>query len=286
MKKIYLVAIFLPTLLFNSCGEGTSSLSDVKNPTKADSIAFYYARSKGFDYWNESNSDTLLRSEESRKEFLRGVEEGLSAVRDNAAYNHGLMIGMGVGQDILDLKKEYPDIDIPHKLFLSSLKAALKNDSVVDGPQTKADLYKIMDDMARRKEKEDTKTAVDALKKAASEYGMTRINEYLYGKIVSNGDGPVLKDGDKIDVDITAAFTDGTPVGLQFPDEIIVGRNLSSPLISQALRTMKVGQTSQFIASPVQLTPRRYRAGEYKANQIIKFTIRVNSILQAQKESD
>ncbi|MCM1377960.1 MAG: hypothetical protein NC097_08195 [Clostridium sp.] len=281
MKKSLIFALALPTLLLSACGGETTSLSDVKDATKGDSIAFYYGRSKGFDFWNEAENDTTLRGEDARKEFLKGVKDGMDAVKDNAAYNYGLMIGMGVAQDIIDLHKTYPGVEMPRDLFLSSLKGALKNDSVVDGVQTKADLYKIMDQMARQKELEDTKAAQASLASTAKQLSMTKINDYLYGKIITNGDGQVLKDGDKVSLDITAATVDGQPIGMQFPREIVVGRNLSSPLISQALRTMKVGQTSQFIASPIQLMPRRYRAGEYKGTDLVKFTIKVNSISDA-----
>lgn len=279
MNRIYLALAAAAALMMSSCGGETTSLSDVKDPTRADSIAFYYGRSTGFDFWNEATNDTTYRSEEARKEFLRGVEDGMSAVRENPAYNYGLLVGMGVAQNIQDISAQYPGIDVPHDLFQKALKGALKDEKEVDGPQTKADLYRIMDEMSRKKELEDTKDAVAALEKTARQLSMTKINEYLYGKIITNSDGQQLKDGDKVTLDITAATVDGMPVGMQFPKEIVVGRNLSSPLVSQALRTMKVGQTSQFIASPVQLMPRRYRAGEYKADQLVKFTIKVNSLV-------
>ena len=277
MRKHYL-GLMAAAALLSSCGGETTTLSDIKDPTRGDSIAFYYGRSKGFDYWNEASSDSTLLTEASRKEFLRGVEEGMSAVRDNDAYNYGLLIGLGIAQDIQSLKKEYAGVDVPRDLFISSLKGALKNDSAVDGPQTKAELYRIIDTMQRQKELSDMKTAAALLQKTGTQFGMTKINEQLWGKIISNGSGQQLKDGDRILVDITASTVDGTPVGLQFPKELTVGRHMASPLVSQALRTMKAGETIQFIASPLQLAPRRYRAGEFKADQLIKFTIRVLSL--------
>lgn len=279
MKKFYLLAA-LGSLLLTSCGgNSTSDLNEISDASTGDSLLFYYGRDVATDFWREADGDSTLRLESSREDYLRGVKAGLSAVRDNDAYNQGIYVGLQVATNLRELKRNYPDLEIDDQVFLSAMRAALENDSVVDAPQNKADFYRLLDHLARTKEKSDTEKARVLLKETAEKLGMNQISEFLYGKAVTQGSGPILKDGDVIELDITAAFANGQMVGMSFPKQAMVGRNYQSPIISEALRTMKVGETKQFIASPVQLTPRRYHQGEYSADRVIKFTIFVKSLV-------
>ncbi|MCM1153516.1 MAG: hypothetical protein NC328_07680 [Muribaculum sp.] len=279
MKTFRLASLMLPALILASCGDkARNSISDLDNATQSDSISFYFGRSIGYDFWNSTQEDTTLRSEQAREDYLRGIKDGMAAVRDNDAYNQGLYVGLQVATNIRELQKQYPNVDINEKLFLEALKGALDSDSSANGPQDKAELYKILDNLQVSKEKADSETARAQLAKVAAEKKMTRVNENLYVKNITPGSGALLKDGDEVSVEISAALTDGTPLGMQFPSKLTVGQGFASPIISAALRTMKPNQTCTFLASPIELAPRRYRNGEFKPDQLIEFTIKTGAV--------
>lgn len=285
MKKI-LIPLACVAILFTACEKtGTPSVSDIPDATRGDSLMFYYGQNVAAEYWMGANADTAFRSKESRKEFLRGFKEGLSDVRDNDAYNRGLYTALGVAMNIRTMKQQYPDVKFDDHVLIDALIAALENDSVADASQVKADFYRVTDAMVRDREKADRVTATKALEKTAAKLGMTRLGDNLYGKTITAGYGPQIKNGDMVMVDISAATVKGELVGMQLPDHMVVGRNYSSPLFSEALLTMKEGETRQFIASPIDLMPRRYRQGEYKCDNLIKITIKVIKVTSGGSDS-
>lgn len=279
MKKIFL-AMAVAAVALTGCKEtGTKEISELPETTRGDSLMFYYGQNVGAEYWMSAAADTSMRDQKNRDEFLRGIKAGLSAARDNDAYNKGLYTAVGIAMNIQRMKQDYPDVHFDDKVLYKALIAALANDSAVDPSQVKADFYRVSDNMIKEKEKADKVIAAKKLEEEAAKLGMSKVADGLYGKIIAKGTGTSIKEGDMVQVDISAATVKGELVGMQLPDRLVIGRNYSSPLISQALLTMKSGGTRQFIASPIDLMPRRYRAGEFKPDQVIKFTIKVLGVI-------
>lgn len=287
MKKYlrYSLALLLPAALASCNGIGNKTLSDTENATPGDSISYYFGQSVSGDFWLDTESDTTLRDEVAREQYIKGVQAGMAALNDADAYNRGVFVGVQIAQEIRDLKKTYPDQEFNEGLFLSALKEGLKNDTAVDTPQAKADLYRVLGNLASKKAQTDRATSTDALAKEAKKLGMAKVSEGLYSKVITKGEGPKLEKTSMIRADITASTVSGQMIGMQFPKEFEVGRNYSSPIIMQALLSMQPGETAQFLASPIDVAPRRYREGEFKPTDIIKFTIKVLSVIPA-GESD
>lgn len=286
MKKIFL-AMAVAAVALTGCKEsGTKEISELPNTSRGDSLMFYYGQNVAAEYWMSATSDTTMRGDKERQEFLRGIKAGLSAARDNDAYNKGLYTAVGIAMNIQRMKKDYPDMEFNEQVLYKALVGALANDSAVDPSQVKADFYRVTDNMLKEKEKADRVIANKKLEEEAAKLGMTKVSEGLYGKIITKGTGTPINEGDMVQVDISAATVKGELVGMQLPDRLVIGRNYSSPLFSQALLTMKSGGTRQFIASPIDLMPRRYRDGEFKADQLIKFTIKVLGVIPSAQSNE
>lgn len=276
MKKGILSVVALAALVLTSCnGDKTRSVSEIKDATPGDSLMFYWGQSLASDYWENTNSDTAMISEKAREEYLRGIKAGMDAAREDEAYNQGVYVGVQIAMNIKDFKDNYPDLKISDKVLLASLKGGLESKEGLDASQVKADFFKLLNRLATEKREADKVSAYKLLKTKAKELGMTEIAQNLYGKEIAPGSGSTLQDGDLVGVDISVTTLGGEMIGMQMPSEMVVGRNYSSPIVSEALRTMKPGETKQFLTSPIDLAPRRYSQGEFKADTLMKFTIKV-----------
>lgn len=273
-------------LLMTSCDGGkTDNIADIEDATTGDSVMFYFGQNLAADFWLSTESDTTLISESAREDYLRGVKAGIAAARNNEAYNKGLFVGVQVATNLKDFRDLYPEVKIDDKVLIAALRAGLESDSAVNVNEVKSQFYKMMDGLARSKEAADAKIAEKLLVEKATELGMKLQAPMLYSKLIDAGKGAEVKSGDRIKVQISVATLDGKMVGMQIPTEIVVGRSYTSPMIAAAIPGMKVGETKQFLSSAMQVTPRRYKLGEYKADQLMKFTIKVDSLISGANES-
>lgn len=282
MKFKTLFSISAALMLLASCdGNKTTNIADLKDPTPGDSLMFYFGQNIGVDFWQSTMNDTTLRTQAAREDYLRGVKAGIGAVRENNAYNQGVYVGVQLAMNLKDFRENYPDLKVDDKVLLASLAGALEDEKAIDPAQAKAEFYKFLEGLSARKREADKEKSYALLQAKAKEMGMTQVAEGLYGKEIAAGSGNDLVDGDLVKMDITASTLSGEMVGMQFPEEVVVGRNYSSPIVSVALRSMKPGETKQFIVSPIDLTPRRYAQGEFRADSLLKFTIKVMSATPA-----
>ncbi|MDE7381745.1 MAG: hypothetical protein K2N03_06420 [Muribaculaceae bacterium] len=273
-------------MLLASCNKSkTGSINDVSNATAGDSVMFYFGQNLASDFWLSTESDTTLRGENEREDYLRGVKAGIAAARENEAYNKGLFVGVQVAANLKDFREQFPNLKLDEALLLSSLRAGLESDSAVNENEVKSTFYKLMDQLMRDKEAEDAKAAEKLLAEEAAKLGLKLQLPMLYSKVVTPGDGAVVKNGDKVAIDVSAATLEGKMVGMKLPREVIVGRSYTSPMIMAALPGMKVGETKQFLSSAMEVTPRRYKLGEYKGTQLIKFTIHVSGVSASSPET-
>ncbi len=279
LKNLSFLGIASLMLLASCDGRKTQSISDISDATPGDSVMFYFGQNLATDFWLGTESDTTLRGENEREDYLRGVEAGIAAARQNEAYNKGLFVGVQVAANLKDFKELYPDIKLDEKVLISALRAGLESDTAVNTAEAKSKFYKLMDDLARSKEKADIKIAEAKLAQEGPKLGMKVQGPMLYSKIVTPGNGPEIKIGEKIALELSVSTINGDMVGIKLPKEVVVGRSYTVPMLGAALPGMKVGETRQFLSTPMEVTPRRYKLGEYKAEQLMKVTVKVLGIV-------
>ena len=95
-------------LALSSCSGGGSSTADnLKDAAPGDSLLYYFGQIQAAEYWRQAESDTTLRDEKSREDFMRGVKAGMDAVRSEDAYNQGVYLGVQMAMQIKESEEAY-----------------------------------------------------------------------------------------------------------------------------------------------------------------------------------
>lgn len=230
-------------------GEEAKPLSDINDASKADSLVYFFARMRGAEYDREAVRDTTLMSEESKKAYVMGVKAGLNAAKaDNDAYNRGLFLGMQMAMNFQQFKKDY-GVQLSSKVFVEGLAEALKSDSTLDTQKMQGEFYRLMGEFNNRKEERDKAAAAESLNLAGKKLSLKEISENLWGEVTGKTDGAQIKDGDNVDVQIEMTRMDGQPLQAPLPNQLKVGARNMPSAITDAIKTLKSGETGKFATS-------------------------------------
>lgn len=260
-------------LLFNSCDSTPSTLSDISNPTPADSLMFYYGEIQADKFWRKSYTDTTIDSEEERRLYLRGVEQGLKAIKGTPTYDNGYLLGVKLALEIKDLEDSY-EIKLDRKLLLAGLKKALISDTSANMARAHSNCYRIIDDFNRIKNSHDNELAEKSLSSFARENGMSNISPTLFGKNITVPEGAKLTVGDRVNIEVTAVTVNGKLAGGHFPASTMIKNDNNADILDTALLSMHDGQTRQFLTTPMALFGRRYVRMGLSPQEPVIFTIR------------
>lgn len=279
MKKFNIVAGALAAVaILASCSgnEGGSgkkiSISDYKNMTVGDSVAYYFGQLSATEYWQVAAGDTTLKSRESRDQFLKGLRAGFDAVKDNDAYNMGYYKGVALAMQMKELEKEY-ETKVNKKVLFDGYDYALQSDSAVNVSEVNEEFMKIQESIATRKEAKDRKEAAEVLKKEGAAKKWTRINDTLYGgPVATAGQGANLREGDAINLAISVNTIAGVQIDRRENLDLTVGQMLPAP-VTQALLTMKMGETRKFYTPAFEFFGRAYARYNLKPTDVIELTL-------------
>lgn len=261
-------------LALASCsGNGGEKKADLQNASAADSLLYYFGQRQAADYWRVAESDTLYLSEDARRDYVRGMQAGMSAIRQgDDAYNQGLYQGMQMALNIAEFEKEY-NLKLNPKVLIESIKEGLANDSAVDAATAQKEFYAIMGELNRQREENNRQEAAKNLAEAQKKLNMQKITDDLYGSVVSKGDTVKLKDGDKIKVDIKATDEGGKELAIPFPPEITIGDRFMGPVMTIAYETMTNGETKKFATTGYALFQGRSSRMGIEPDAVILLTV-------------
>lgn len=278
--RSFLAATAAAVTLLSSCGGNSSegkSLSELENSSATDSLLYYFGQMRASEYWRESKRDTTLASQESRQAFLAGMQAGFNSVKeDNEAYNVGVQSGIQLAVSLSQFSKEY-GVKVDPKVIMESIAYGLRTDSI-DESEVSQQFYDLMGKLNDRKEAADRKASAEALKETGEKLKMRQISAVLYAKTIKEGSGPAVVENDKVNVDITMTDVNGKKVDVPMPPELTVGARFTVPLITTALKTMKVGGTSQFATTAGEMFGRRATQMDMKATDVLLIRIDVKSL--------
>lgn len=278
-----LYAAVAAILTLPSCGNNKpAKLTDYPNATQGDSLMFYFGEMSSKEYWQSAETDSLLRGDAARKAYMKGIQAGLDAIKDDDAYNQGILAGIQMAMNMKEFSKNYPDVKLDSKIMLDALRGGLTSDTAVNLPQAQSNFYAVLSNIEAKKASADKKASDAALVAEAKKLNLRKISAALYGKQLSAGKGDILAEGDMVNVEISATVGSGQLVDMPFPSIVRIGQQVAGGLIiSQALTTMSVGETAQFASTPMDFAPQLYRRGLIKSPTPIVFTIRVVSVADA-----
>lgn len=250
------------------------TLADYDNVTTADSLLYYFGQLRAADFWQYAYNDTVLKTRESRDQYLKGLRAGMDAARDDEAYNQGLYVGIQLAMNMKDFAKEY-DVKLNRQIVYNAIEDGLKNDSVVNTGEANSMFRKVLEQLNIKKEESDRAVAEATLAEAAKAGKWQKLGDTLYGGLVKTpGSGLQVKEGDEVAVDVEINDLDGKEIDRRKQESAKVGQSFPGP-ITEALLTMKVGETRSFYTTGPALFGRY--AGRYniKPTQVISFTVTV-----------
>ena len=108
--KNLLIALMGALLVLTGCKNSPKKLSDLKGGTPADSMMYYFGQMQAGNYWQDAETDTLLRSDDSREEFMKGFRAAMGMDTDDPAYNKGLQLGLRLAVRLREFKERYGKI--------------------------------------------------------------------------------------------------------------------------------------------------------------------------------
>lgn len=275
--KFYIPTFAFLTLVLASCDGKPEKMADIPNASAEDSLIFYYGQMNANNYWYDALSDTILKTEDARKEFLEGFKSGLNDGKDNDPYNKGLQLGARLASRIHDFEKAY-NLSFSRDILIASLEAGLKNDSSINLTEAQTNFYKIKDRFEVDKGIREAGLSRKALAKAASKMQMRQISDTLYFKEVSPGQGAKLKNGDKVEILVTASTIDGNVIAKQFPPKITIGEGRVRKILCEALLNMSDGETKIFMTTPKALLGREFEKYFISAQDPVYFSVKATRL--------
>lgn len=283
MKIKYILPALGMMALFASCDQNKGTSSMPADATAADSLAFYLGQYNGEKYRNAAQYDTIFNTPEAKKAFLEGVSAALNLPRqDQEAFNQGLSMGFNVAMKLNSFEKTY-STPVNKQLFLQSLTAVLMNDSVsVSVPKVETEMQKIITTFQQQKDEADHQKAKESLSAEAAGKDLPKITDDLYGKITLKNDSAKIKEGDLVNIQLTATNMQGEPVNVPFPKVGRVGARNVNKVLSDALCHLKSGEEGEFLTSVNALLGPRAEQYRLEPSDIIKFQLKAS--LQPEKD--
>ena len=277
MHKLYFL-IGLAALALTGCGNSApQSLADLKGKSSADSMMYYFGEMQASAYWQDAETDTLLRTREAREEFMEGFRAAMGLDRESAAYNKGLQLGLRLGIRLREFEERY-DMKFPVDVLAASLENNLREDHRDSVAEAQQGFYKIKDRLELGAASRELVVARQKLAREARERGYEMVSDTLYAIDVAPGaPGPKYKDGDKVGVYVTAYTLDGSEiVTRQFPETITIGAGRVPRVVCLGIHTMTSGQTRTFMTTPRTLFGKRYATYHLPYDEPVIFTVKVD----------
>ena len=246
MKHIFSAVATLVLFGLVSCGNDKGrELSDYPEASTGDSLLYYYMQMKAQEYWDRANSDTALRNPEQRKRFLEGVEKGISLVGDDDNYNRGLRLGVRFATNTKDFERKY-DVDLNDEIMIEGLRYGLRDGNEDISIDNQKEFYRLLDKMKTALKEKEEAIAVKALADAAEKNGLEKISDNLFYKVIRKGSGPMVRDGDIIEVAADYERSDGENLGLPSPVTVTVGETSVPIVMNTAYKLLNRGTTAKF----------------------------------------
>ena len=273
-KNFLLILLAVPLMV--GCGRSGNVASQLRDATPADSMMYYFGEMQAYTYWQDAATDTILRSDEAREDFIAGFRNAMNMERDNSAYNKGLQLGLRLGIRLKEFERRY-GVDFSEEMLASALEYYINNDTAISVMDAQRDFYKIKDRFELTAAAHELGDAKIKLSRRGASGGFEMVSDTLYAiDVTPPTTDSRFKEGDRVAVVVTASTLDGKEiVTRQFPDSITLGEGRVPPVVREAIYTMTDGQTRKFMTTPRTLFGKRYTAYKLPYDEPIVFTVKV-----------
>lgn len=274
-----LSAILLLTPYISSCEPDRGKpLSDYPDASVGDSMLYYYGQLRGYDYWKMAVADTNLRSPENRELYLKGIKDGIDAVKNNdKIYNDGVRLGVRMKINLYNYEENF-DVDLDDEILLESIRYALLTETDIPELKYQDNFYKLIGKMKKKRRKVQKEVAQRTLIEEARELNLAKISDDLYFKISQHGEGPKAHVGDIINVSVDFQKPDGRDLGFPTPEKVTVGAPGSADVMTQIYCRLNKGAMGVFATSAAALFGTRCEVVGVKPAQVIIIYVTLNDI--------
>lgn len=286
MKFLRILPVAAIAMLAVSCQNGGGNgLSG--NASQTDSLMYYLGQMNAADYMREANRDTTLKETSEKQAYLNGVRAGLAVLKEgNESYNRGVMLGVQMASQMISFSDQM-EVQINRSSYINSLSNAIMADSMPNTSLAQTEFRKVMQNIEDAKAEKDKVASRESLKKVAATDGLPEINEDLYGKATSTTDGEKLKENDEVTVQASLSKEDGEALGMPITPKGKIGNRHNYPeIISQAMMTLKSGETGEFVTTAHALFGQRVKQMGMEPTDIIKITITPTLVPQEENKED
>lgn len=276
--SLFIIAAAFIVMLAACGGKNPKSIDDLEGGTPADSMMYYLGQMQAATFWQDAESDTLLRSQEAREQFIKGFREALKLedADPQSPYNKGLQLGLRLAIRLREFEKRY-GVSFPESVIASSLEAAIECDSCnMNLAEAQKGFYLIKDRFELKTSQREIADAKVKLSEKSKKQGFAIVSDTLYAKdITPSTGGAKLKDGDRVAVEVTASTLDGKEiVARQFPESITIGEGRVPRIVCLGMHTMTSGQTRTFMTTPRTLFGKRYALYHLPHDEPVIFTVK------------
>lgn len=270
--------IFIALALTSCDGGNGRELSDYKDASTGDSLLYYYMQLRALEYWERATSDTTLRSPQQRQRFLEGVEKGISLITDDDNYNRGVRLGARLAYNLRDFEMKY-GVDLDDGILLESLRNGLQDGKEIAPLENQSEFYRLLDKMKVILKDKQQQQALATLATEAKNRNLTKLSDNIYYKILRKGDGPMVKDGDIVNISIDYEQAGGENLGLPSPITITVGEEFVPIVMDRAYKMLNHGATAMFATTAHDLFGSRTPIMGLQDNDVVIVTLILNDII-------
>lgn len=287
MNKTLLPVIGALALALSACGPDRGhDLSDMPDATAADSLLYYYAQLRAYDYWHNADTDTALRSPAERQKFLEGIKKGLDAVRkDDDNYNRGVRLGVRMALRMQELERSYglkPDDDV----LIESMANALQGDYEIPQFEYQDEFYRLLGQFEEKQRVKDRNAVRRNLTEAARDQQMAKIGDNLYYRLLKKGSGPNAHAGDVAYVAIDYRRDDGEDLAVPSPERVTVGAPGIPEVMTRAYERLNKGSIALFATTAEAVFASRTEIMGLRPTDVLLITITLNDITSNAESAD
>lgn len=278
--SLALLALGASVVMSSCSGDKSTSgqvrpMSEFKNMSAGDSVAYYVGEMSALEYWQNARRDTVMMSQEARDNYLKGLRAGYDAVRDNDAYNLGYYAGVQLARQMKEFTEDY-STTVNKSVLIGALEDGLQNDSILNPGDVQQGFNEVTRVLQERKEAKDRQTAQEELKKIGETKKLQMITPSLYGGESSGGAGENVKEGQQVGFLMKIANLEGKSIDRRENPDMVVGKMYPGPA-TLGMLTMKIGETRTFYTFAQALLGRFAQRYGLKQGEIITFTITLSA---------
>lgn len=274
MKFLRILPLAAIACLAVSCENGSGSLSE--NASQTDSLMYYLGQLHAADYLREATRDTTLNENSEKQAYLSGVKAGLNILKEgknNESYNRGVLMGVQMANQMISFSDQM-NVGINKSSYVNSLTGALMADSMPNTATAQVEFRKVMQNIEADKEAKDKAASQESLKQVAETSGLPKINDDLYGKVSQANDSVKLATGDEVTLVASLTKENGENLSFPMPPRGKIGNKRSFPeVISDAMLSLKSGETGEFITTAHALLGGRAAQMGLEPTDIVKLTL-------------